>query len=118
MTMFTVEIKDERQILVTFDMIARRRQLKQFNHLLSLLNKSLPPIQEQLLHLACRHNNADFLKWLLSQEQLVKHLNTADYAGYTPLLTATFYNAKECVEVLINVCFHFLLTVIYKALIR
>ena len=107
MALFTEHIKDEKQILVTFDMIARRHQLHQFNHLRSLVNKSSLAIQGQILHLACRHNNATFLKWLLSQELLVKHLNTVDYAGYTPLLTATFYKAKECVEVLNKVCFYF-----------
>ena len=29
-------------------------------------------------------------------------MKESDYAGYTPLLTAVFYNSKECVQTLFN----------------
>jgi hypothetical protein len=117
MKMFTKKIKEEKQILLIFNLIARRRQLQQFDHLQHFVAVSSREIQEQMLHLACRHDNVLFLRWLINQEELKEHLNTVDYAGYTPLLTATFYNSENCVRELIKVCFHFLLTVIYKAMV-
>jgi hypothetical protein len=117
MKMFTEKIKDKDQILATFDMIARRRQLQQFDHLQRLVEVSSPEIQKQILHLVCRHDNVALLSWLINRKEFKEHLNTADYAGYTPLLTATFYNSENCVEELIKVCLHSLLTVIYEAII-
>jgi len=117
MTRFSNETKDKNQILATFDMIARRHQLQKFDHLQCLVEVSSPKIQKQILHLVCRHDNVAFLRWLIDQGKLKEHLNTADYAGYTPLLTATFYKSENCVEELIKVCLHSLLTVIYEAMI-
>ena len=112
---FTENINDKKQILVTFDMIARRRHFQQFEHLHHLIRASPPEIRAQILHLVCCHDNVNLLKWLISQGQLKEYLNAPDHAGYTPLLTATFYESKECVTELLKVCFHFFLTVIYKA---
>lgn len=106
---FSVKTKDQNQILVAFDMIARRHNLQNFDHLQYLVRRCSAHIRKQILHLACRHDNAPFLKWLISQEELREHLNTADYAGYTPLLTATFHNSENCVKELVSVCFHLLL---------
>jgi len=118
MTWFSNNTKDENQILATFDMVAQRRQVHQFDHLQYLVQRCSFRIRKQILHLVCRHDNVDFLRWLIDQEELKEHLNTADYAGYTPLLTATFYNSNKCVEELIKVCFHFLLRIICKARIE
>jgi hypothetical protein len=117
MTLFSGKTKDENQILATFDMIARRHQLQKFDHLQCLVQRCSFRIQKQILHLVCRHDNVAFLRWLIHQKELKEHLKTPDYAGYTPLLTATFYKSENCVKELINVCFHFLLTLIYKAMI-
>ncbi len=35
-------------------------------------------------------------------EKLSMYLSEADHAGYTPLLTAVFYNSKECVQSLFD----------------
>ena len=118
MEMFIKNTKDKRQVLYIFDLIARRNQLNDFNYLQSLVTVSSPQIRAQILHLVCRHDNVDFLIWLMKQEEFKEHLNTAGYAGYTPLLTATFYKSEECVKKLIKVCVHFLLTVIYEAVIE
>jgi hypothetical protein len=119
MKMFTENIKDKRQILLAFDLIAQRRQLQYFEHWQSLITikASSLIIPGQILHLVCRHDNATLLKWLMNQKILREHLNTADYAGYTPLLTATFYNSEKCVKELIQVCFYLRLAVIYRAVI-
>jgi hypothetical protein len=115
MAWFSKETKDENQILATFDMIARRYQLQKFDHLKYLVQRCSFHIRKQILHIVCRHDNDAFLGWLINQGELKEHLNTADYAGYTPLLTATFYNSKKCVEKLIKVCFYFLIRIICKA---
>jgi hypothetical protein len=117
MAWFSAQTKDENQILATFDMIARRHQLQKFDHLQYLVQRCSFHIRKQILHLVCRHDNAAFLRWLIDKGGLKEHLNTADYAGYTPLLTATFYKSENCVQELIKVCFHFLLTVIYEVMI-
>ena len=67
------------------------------------------PYPGQILHLACCHNNVDLLRWLLNEPNVKEYCFTANSAGYTPLLTAVFYNAETCVEELIKVrIFYFL----------
>ncbi|CAF1527151.1 unnamed protein product [Adineta ricciae] len=113
MKTFTENITNKKQILLVFDMVARRKQPQQFDHLKHLLEISISkyekqrfhdpwPYPGQILHLACRHNNVDLLRWLLNEPKAKEYCFTVNKAGYTPLLTAVFYNAKTCVEELIK----------------
>ncbi|CAF1104808.1 unnamed protein product [Adineta steineri] len=102
MEIFTENVKDEEQIIIVFDVIARRKHHQEFDHLKCLLEVSSPENQEQLVHVACRHDNASLLEWLLNQQELKEHSISTNQAEYTPLLTATFYNSKNCVEMMIK----------------
>ncbi|CAF0748386.1 unnamed protein product [Adineta steineri] len=99
---FTRNVKDEEQIIIVFDVIARRKHHQEFDHLKCLLEVSSLENQEQLVHVACRHDNASLLEWLLNQPELKKHSISTNQAEYTPLLTATFYNSKNCVKDIIE----------------
>ncbi|CAF3957716.1 unnamed protein product [Adineta steineri] len=89
MEIFTENVKDEEQIIIVFDVIARRKHHQEFDHLKCLLEVSSPENQEQLVHVACRHDNASLLEWLLNQQELKEHSVSTNQAEYTPLLTAT-----------------------------
>jgi hypothetical protein len=105
--------KLQEQILLTFDIVARRCRLKRFNQLKILVKKSSMSTRKQVVHLACRYNNETFLEWLLDQDELKGFRNTYNDVGFTPLLTATFYNSQKCVEKLLGKNVSLLLTVIY-----
>lgn len=101
--LFRRPINDKKQILVILDYVARRQKITHFDHLLPLLEQASVETAQQMLHLACRHGNATFLEWLMNDGRLGNYLNQRDYAGYTPLLTATFYDSQNCVEKLLQV---------------
>jgi hypothetical protein len=108
MKMFSETLKSEEQILVAIDLIAQRRNLKEFGHLKLLIKSCIDSTRlheylEQMLHIACRYDHVALLNWLISQKELQQHLNTCVNAEYTPLLTATFYNSATCVKALLEV---------------
>ncbi|CAF4102655.1 unnamed protein product, partial [Adineta steineri] len=96
MQLFTEKTKDQTQILVVFDMIARRKQCQQFDHLEYLFGKATPQIQEQIIHLACRYDNKVLLRWLMNTLESEEYFAKTNSAQYTPLLTAIFYNSMAC----------------------
>ncbi|CAF3715438.1 unnamed protein product [Adineta steineri] len=96
MTLFTNRTTVETQFLVVFDMVARRKQCQQFDHLENLFGKATPQIQEQIVHLACRYDNAVLLQWLIKRLKPKAHSSMTNCAEYTPLLTAIFYNSVAC----------------------
>ena len=89
---------DPQQILLAFDMVAQRHQLKKYDHLKLLVDKSNDQMREEIACLACRYDNVKFFDWIL------QYINRKlDFAGFTSLFTATFYNAEECVKRLLQV---------------
>ncbi|CAF3799594.1 unnamed protein product [Adineta steineri] len=96
MKLFTTNKMDETQIPVVFDMIARRKQNEQFNHLENLFEKASPQTQEQIIRLACRYDNVALLRWLINRPAPKGYTSKINCAEYTPLLTAIFYNSAHC----------------------
>ena len=101
---FYGKTNDKDQILVAFDMIAQRCRITNFDHLKCLINDRSHgnSLKYQLLHIACRHDNSGLLKWLLQFPELSMGLGEHKDADYTPLLTATFYSSKGCIDVLLQ----------------
>jgi hypothetical protein len=105
MKTFSETVQNKQHFLSAIDLVAQRADLENFEHL-EILIQSLreeQSLQEQLLHLACRYDNVKLLYWLLKHEELKEYLDKKYSAIYTPLLTATFYNAKNCVDYLLKV---------------
>ncbi|UJR17163.1 hypothetical protein I4U23_004059 [Adineta vaga] len=106
---------DDKQFLIAFDALASHvhRKPEEFNYLNPILdwcNHGYSMTLKQLPHIFCRHNNVSLLKWFdekyskvntLDYEQISIY-NTVDSAGYTPLLTAVFYKATECVNLILD----------------
>ena len=101
---FYKRTNDKNQILVGFDMIAQHRQMENFDHLKGLINDDSHEIsfKYQLLHIACRYDDAGLLTWLLDFPKLRTGLDEHSDADYTPLLTATFYNSRKCINLLLQ----------------
>ncbi|CAF1313188.1 unnamed protein product [Adineta ricciae] len=105
------------QIFMAIAEVARG-PIQSYNHLEPILDHCEIPIFNQFFHFACRYNNDGFLKWLIEyslkfSDQTVSNsgtcqkinLNQPDHLGYTPLLTAVFYQSDKCVEHLLkNTC--------------
>ncbi|CAF1382057.1 unnamed protein product [Adineta ricciae] len=106
----------DNQLLVAFDTLAHHAQDltedMKYN-LTSLLNKmniKHHTMFEHLPHILCRHNNSSLLTWF--HDEFIKinlrnsvrpvDFNRFDSGGYTLLLTAVFYNAKDCVDVILK----------------
>ncbi|CAF0792131.1 unnamed protein product [Adineta steineri] len=102
MKIFIDTTKDKTQILIVFDMVARRRQCQPFDHLEHLFEISSPEIKEQIIHLACRYDNVALLRWLINRPAPKGYTSKINCAEYTPLLTAIFYNSIACVQELIK----------------
>jgi ankyrin repeat protein len=105
------------QMLMAMEQVSRCT-FQDYNHLgpiIRFCNLRKLKIRYQFFHFACRYNNLSLLKWLIGEVSLSnnevanskKMLNENDHAGYTPLLTAVFYEAINCVEYLLQVscCF-------------
>lgn len=103
----------ETQILMGIALIARQN-FKNYEHLQPIREVCNDKIFNQLFHFPCQYNNTGLLKWLIDDAIKFKEkqsdkkkcrldLNVHDHAGYTPLLTAVFYGATECVQYLLQV---------------
>ena len=64
---------------------------------LTLINLS----GENSLHIACKYNRRDVLQILLNSQNENIDLEVRDYQGYTPLLTASYFNHHDCIRILL-----------------
>ncbi|UJR12614.1 hypothetical protein I4U23_016789 [Adineta vaga] len=90
-----------------FDFATKRKIIEEQ---LSLLEPFMDRItkysdqKNQLIHMACRHNHVDMLKWFIDKRGFDRNdINAKNNAGYTPLLTAAFYEANECFKYLLKI---------------
>ncbi|CAF1173022.1 unnamed protein product [Adineta ricciae] len=100
MKIFVENMKDEKQILITFQCIAQRKDIQYFDHLKYLIKDS-SSLPIEILHLACRYDNLNLFNWLIENGSK-EYLNKPNHTKYTPLLTAIFYNSQQCVQKLIE----------------
>jgi ankyrin repeat protein len=56
---------------------------------------------ENCLHIACKYNRTDVLQILINSQNENMDLEVRDYQGYTPLLTASYFNHQDCVRILL-----------------
>lgn len=54
--------------------------------------------KETSLHIACKYNRIDVLQVLINYHM---DLEVRDYQGYTPLLTASYFNHHHCIRILL-----------------
>ncbi|CAF3676752.1 unnamed protein product [Adineta steineri] len=78
MELFTRRTTDKTQIPVVFDMIARRKQHQQFNHLENLFEKASPQTQEQIIRLACRYDNRPNWREMMRNAQPIEATDAYD----------------------------------------
>ncbi|CAF4427723.1 unnamed protein product, partial [Adineta steineri] len=56
---------------------------------------------ETSLHIACKYNRIDVLQILINYQNENIDLEVRDYQGYTPLLTASYFNHQHCINILL-----------------
>ncbi|CAF1052332.1 unnamed protein product [Rotaria sordida] len=56
---------------------------------------------ETPLHIACKYNRIDVLQILINYQYEKLDLEVRDYQGYTPLLTASYFNHHDCIRILL-----------------
>jgi ankyrin repeat protein len=56
---------------------------------------------ETPLHIACQYNRTDVLQVLINYQNEIIDLEVRDYQGYTPLLTASYFNHQDCIRILL-----------------
>ncbi|CAF3667628.1 unnamed protein product [Rotaria sp. Silwood1] len=56
---------------------------------------------ETPLHIACKYNRIDILQVLLNYQNENLDLEVKDYQGYTPLLTASYFDHQDCMRILL-----------------
>lgn len=56
---------------------------------------------ETPLHIACKHNRNDILKVILNHQNRNLDLEIRDKQGYTPLLTASYFDHRDCIKTLL-----------------
>src|SRR5262249_28492758 len=54
--------------------------------------------KETSLHIACKYNRTDVLQLLIHYHM---DLEARDNRGYTPLLTASYFNHQDCIRILL-----------------
>ncbi|CAF0943740.1 unnamed protein product [Didymodactylos carnosus] len=89
------------QLLLAFARAASKKQSKVENldPVIETISAKYHEALGKLAHIACRYNHVGLLEKLINQEKVP--LNKKNYAGYTPLLTAVFYGATNCVKILL-----------------
>jgi ankyrin repeat protein len=58
--------------------------------------------RETPLHIACKYNRTDILQILITRYNDNEDLEVRDCQGYTPLLTASYFNHRDCIRLLLN----------------
>ncbi|CAF4455508.1 unnamed protein product, partial [Rotaria sp. Silwood2] len=56
---------------------------------------------ETPLHIACKYNRIDILQMLINYQNEKLNLEVRDYQGYTPLLTASYFDHQNCIRILL-----------------
>ncbi|CAF0772592.1 unnamed protein product [Adineta ricciae] len=53
-------------------------------------------------HMACQYNRTDILRMLIDHSSDHSNIEIRDHRGYTPLLTASYYNHHDCMQILLS----------------